>query len=75
MCMSEGIRHLRPTTMHQRSFATAEFALKKKRTRREVFLAEMAHVVLGGGTCRRMRTSYTSPRSAIEHVPPRPTTM
>lgn len=32
-------------TMHQRSFASAEFALKKKRTRREVFLAEMDRVV------------------------------
>ena len=31
--------------MSQRSFASAEFALKKKRTRREVFLAEMERVV------------------------------
>lgn len=31
--------------MHQRSFASAEFALKKKSTRREVFLAEMERVV------------------------------
>jgi transposase, IS5 family len=43
--MPEGISHQRPTTMHQRSFASAEFALKKKRTRREVFLAEMERVV------------------------------
>jgi IS5 family transposase len=43
--MPEGIDHQRPTTMHQRSFASAEFALKKKRTRREVFLAEMERVV------------------------------
>jgi len=43
--MLEGTSHQRPTTMHQRSFASAEFALKKKRTRREVFLAEMESVV------------------------------
>lgn len=43
--MPEGTSHPRPTTIHQRSFASAEFALKKKRTRREVFLAEMERVV------------------------------
>jgi len=43
--MPEGVNHQRPTTMHQRSFASAEFALKKKRTRREVFLGEMERVV------------------------------
>jgi IS5 family transposase len=32
-------------TMSQRSFASAEFELKKKRTRREKFLAEMERVV------------------------------
>ena len=32
-------------TMSQRSFASAEFALKKKRTRREKFLADMERVV------------------------------
>ncbi|TXD71298.1 IS5/IS1182 family transposase, partial [Mitsuaria sp. TWR114] len=31
--------------MSQRSFASAEFALKKKRTRREVFLADMERIV------------------------------
>ena len=31
--------------MNQRSFASAEFALKKKRTRREKFLAQMERVV------------------------------
>ncbi len=31
--------------MNQRSFASAEFALKKKRARRDKFLAEMARVV------------------------------
>ena len=31
--------------MNQRSFASAEFALKKKRTRREKFLADMERVV------------------------------
>src|SRR6188768_4318997 len=31
--------------MSQRSFASAEYAMKKKRTRREKFLAEMERVV------------------------------
>ena len=31
--------------MSQRSFASAEYALKKKRTRREQFLAEMERIV------------------------------
>jgi len=31
--------------MSQRSFASAEYAMKNKRTRREVFLAEMERVV------------------------------
>ncbi len=31
--------------MNQRSFASAEFAPKKKRTRREKFLAEMDRIV------------------------------
>jgi IS5 family transposase len=31
--------------MNQRSFASAEFALKKKSTRREKFLADMERVV------------------------------
>ena len=31
--------------MSQCSFASAEYAMKKKRTRREVFLAEMERVV------------------------------
>jgi hypothetical protein len=41
--------------MSQRSFASAEFALKKKRTRREKFLADMERVVPCGarqGSCR-----------------------
>lgn len=33
-------------TMNQRSFASAEFALTKKRKRREKFVAEMERVVL-----------------------------
>jgi IS5 family transposase len=33
------------TTMSQRSFASAEYAMKKKRTRREKFLADMERVV------------------------------
>lgn len=43
--MHEEVDHSHAMTMNQRSFASAEFALKKKRTRREVFLAEMDHVV------------------------------
>jgi transposase, IS5 family len=31
--------------MNQRSFASAEYAMKRKRTRREKFLADMARVV------------------------------
>jgi transposase, IS5 family len=34
-----------PTTMTQRSFASAEYAMKKKRTRREKFLGEMERIV------------------------------
>src|ERR1700704_1800879 len=33
------------TTMSQRSFASAEYAMKKKRTRREKFLGEMDRIV------------------------------
>jgi IS5 family transposase len=33
------------TEMNQRSFASAEYAMKKKRTRREMFLADMERVV------------------------------
>ncbi len=33
------------TTMTQRSFASAEYAMKKKRTRRETFLGEMERIV------------------------------
>src|ERR1035441_6162388 len=33
------------TTMSQRSFASAEYAMKKKRTRREKFLGEMERIV------------------------------
>jgi len=43
--MSEVIETAFAPTMSQRSFASAEFALKKKRTRREKFLAEMERVV------------------------------
>lgn len=32
-------------TMSQRSFASAEYTMKKKRTRREKFLAEMDRIV------------------------------
>ena len=43
--MREGIENCSITTMSQRSFASAEYAMKKKRTRREKFLAEMERVV------------------------------
>ena len=43
--MPEVIHTAARPTMSQRSFASAEFALKKKRTRREKFLAEMERVV------------------------------
>jgi IS5 family transposase len=33
------------TTMSQRSFASAEYAMKRKQTRREKFLAEMERIV------------------------------
>ena len=45
MCVGEGIETWTAPNMSQRSFASAEFALKKKRTRREKFLAEMERVV------------------------------
>jgi IS5 family transposase len=43
--MAEGIVHSSITAMSQRSFASAEYALKKKRTRRERFLGDMERVV------------------------------
>src|SRR6187431_2086560 len=43
--MHEGIVHSHINAMNQRSFASAEYALKKKRTRRELFLADMERVV------------------------------
>ena len=42
--MPKGINPSATLTMTQRSFASAEHALKKKRTRRERFLAEMERV-------------------------------
>jgi IS5 family transposase len=39
--MREGIELQPGTSMSQRSFASAECAMKKKRTRREKFLGEM----------------------------------
>ena len=44
--MSEVIQTAAGPTMSQRSFAGAEFALKKKRTPREKFLAQMKRAVL-----------------------------
>ena len=43
--MGEGIENCSVTNMSQRSFASAEFAMKKKRTRREKFLGEMERIV------------------------------
>ena len=43
--MSEVITPSSITAMSQRSFASTEYALKKKRTRRELFLADMERVV------------------------------
>ncbi|MFM9428363.1 hypothetical protein RCH10_004825 [Variovorax sp. GrIS 2.14] len=43
--MHKKTRFQRAPDMNQRSFASAEYALKKKRTRREKFLAEMERVV------------------------------
>ena len=43
--MPEGTENCIIPAMSQRSFASAEYALKKKRTRREKFLAEMERVV------------------------------
>ena len=43
--MREGIENCSITPMSQRSFASAEYAMKKKRTRREKFLADMERVV------------------------------
>jgi IS5 family transposase len=45
MCVREGIETRTAPIVSQRRFASAEFALKKKRTRREKFLAEMERVV------------------------------
>ena len=43
--MREDIASHSTTEMNQRSFASAEYAMKKKRTRREKFLADMERVV------------------------------
>ena len=43
--MREGTETEARTTMSQRSFASAEYAMKKKRTRREKFLGEMERIV------------------------------
>jgi len=54
--------------MSQRSFASAEYALKKKRTRREQFLAEMEHIVPWGRLEAAIAPSY--PRSGRVGRPP-----
>ncbi|MDP9903008.1 hypothetical protein [Variovorax ginsengisoli] len=43
--MREGIENCRRNDRSQSSFASAEYAMQKKRTRREKFLAEMERVV------------------------------
>ena len=45
MCVPEAIANRGMTDMSQRSFASAEYAMKKKCTRREKFLADMERVV------------------------------
>lgn len=54
--------------MSQRSFASAEYALKKKRTRREQFLAEMERIVPWGRLEAAIAPSY--PRSGRVGRPP-----
>ena len=44
-CMLEDTENCSITDMSQRSFASAEYAMKKKRTRREKFLGEMERIV------------------------------
>ena len=57
--------------MDQLSFASLDFAAKKKRTKRDVFLAEMAAVVPWGmlealiETVQRHATSWTPNRRPI----------
>ena len=48
-CMRERTATDCITDMSQRSFASAEYAMKKKRTRREKFLAEMSASCRGRG--------------------------
>jgi transposase, IS5 family len=43
--MRKGIENCSTTSMSQRSFASAEYAMKKKGTRREKFLVDMERVV------------------------------
>jgi IS5 family transposase len=54
--------------MSQRSFASAEYALKKKRTRREVFLANMERIVPWSRLEAAIASSY--PRSGRGGRPP-----
>lgn len=42
--MREGIENSSGSAMSQRSYASAEYAMKKNRTRREKFLADMGPV-------------------------------
>jgi transposase, IS5 family len=58
----------RPESMSQRSFASAEFALKKRVTRREKFLAEMEQVVPWSGLEALIEPLY--PRSGRVGRPP-----
>ena len=50
--MGEDTADRRIPDMSQRSFASAEYAMKKKRTRREKFLAEM-ETIQAVGAIRR----------------------
>ena len=50
--------------MGQLSFASLDFAAKKKRTKRDVFLSEMAAVVPWGGARRGDRAALPQDRPA-----------
>src|ERR1700741_221246 len=58
----------RSPTMSQRSFASAEYAMKKKRTKREKFLAEMERIVPWPRLIAVIEPIY--PKSARSPPPP-----
>jgi transposase, IS5 family len=58
--MHERIDPQHRATMNQRSFASAEYAMKKKRTRREKFLAEMERLVPWARLIAAIEPAYPS---------------